>query len=273
MEYFKNKDLRNLPSEIFKDVLYFEGLYKVSNLGRVKSLERLVSHKKSGSIKVKEKILTQFFNKDGYLVARLSKFNKGQGCLVHRLVGMSFIINPENKKTINHIDGDKQNNFIDNLEWNTDSENNLHSFRYLGRKSGTFGKKGKECATSVPIVCINDENVFDSMREAGQYYKIQESEISQICNGKSFSAGKDKLRFCYLNEPVNTGCFTVNYRYKLTPCMELLIIFSNLPIKEKMEKYSELFVLNKQTIRRVIGLNNRLSYIKKFIEKNNKQWV
>ena len=113
--------------EKWKDIIGYEGFYQVSNLGNVKSLFRIIqtgNNKRS----VKEKILKSNINRYGYVMVTISKFGKLYTHSVHRLVALAFISNPLNKPQINHINGIKTDNYLDNLEWNTVSENNQHSF-------------------------------------------------------------------------------------------------------------------------------------------------
>lgn len=106
--------------EIWKDIEGYEGLYQVSDLGRVKSLIRY--HNTSW------RILTPRLQHNGYLMVTLSKNNIKNQISVHRLVAFTFISNPENKKCVNHKDGNKQNNTLANLEWVTNRENSAHHF-------------------------------------------------------------------------------------------------------------------------------------------------
>ena len=112
--------------EIWKDVVGYEGLYKVSNSGNVKNLERKIPYR-YGLRTIPERILKGNENERGYLYVVLYKNTKPQKHKIHRLVAQAFIENPENKKCINHIDGNKQNNSVDNLEWVTHSENMKHA--------------------------------------------------------------------------------------------------------------------------------------------------
>lgn len=111
--------------EVWKDITGYEGLYQVSNLGRVKTL-------KSGKIKATG-------NCRGYLYVSLSKNSIYKNYSVHRLVGQAFLDNPDSLPEINHIDQNKQNNRVDNLEWCSSKYNNRYS---NAKKVGCF-KDGK----------------------------------------------------------------------------------------------------------------------------------
>ena len=114
-------------SEVWKDIPGYEGIYQASNTGKIKSLSR--------KYHPKDKLLTPY-NRSGYLCVGLYK--KYQ--FVHRLVAETFIPNPENKPTVNHKDGDRYNNYVENLEWATYSENIKHSYSVLGHVGHTTGK-------------------------------------------------------------------------------------------------------------------------------------
>jgi hypothetical protein len=102
------EEWRNIPG--------FEGLYQVSNMGRVKSLSRK-----------KGRILKPVVHSNGYMRINLYAGKKPQRKYVHRLVAETFLVNPQNKREVNHLDGDKTNNSIFNLEWATPRENGKHS--------------------------------------------------------------------------------------------------------------------------------------------------
>lgn len=104
--------------EIWKDIPNYEGLYQVSNLGRVKVLDRYVNSgiKNNNKVKRKSRILKQH-NKQGYFEVTLIANNKRKYYKVHRLVAQAFIPNPNNYQQVNHKDENKLNNCVDNLEW------------------------------------------------------------------------------------------------------------------------------------------------------------
>ena len=105
--------------EIWKDIKNYEGLYQVSNFGNIKSL---TFKNKQGTYK-RELILKKALGKNGYHKVILQKDRNRKTVSVHRLVAEAFIPNPENKKCVNHLDCNRTNNRIDNLEWCTHSEN------------------------------------------------------------------------------------------------------------------------------------------------------
>lgn len=109
--------------EVWKDIDGYEGKYKISNLGRVKSL--VFSNRQSTFLK--ERILKPQKNKK-YLQVSLCKNNKIKIINIHRLVALTFIPNPNNLPQINHIDGNKLNNIVENLEWCTCSQNIQHAY-------------------------------------------------------------------------------------------------------------------------------------------------
>lgn len=113
--------------EIWKDIPNYEGLYQASNLGRIKGLRRYKQNHSKLQL-VEEKIIKQYVNKhNGYAYTVLCKNGKEKNCRVHKLIATAFIPNTENKTTINHIDGNKTNNRVDNLEWATNQENIIHA--------------------------------------------------------------------------------------------------------------------------------------------------
>lgn len=140
--------------EIWKDIKGYEGLYQVSNLGRVKSLDRTYksSLTNTETITRRGKVLKPLFNRGYYYVA-LSSGNKVIRKSIHRLVAETFIPNNLNKPQVNHKDGNKKNNNVKNLEWATQSENQLHRFSCLGHKE----------ATKIAIKCITLNLQSDSL--------------------------------------------------------------------------------------------------------------
>lgn len=150
--------------ETWRSIAGYEGLYEVSNLGRVRSL-------KFG----KTKILKPGSAGKGYLFVNLYRDGIRKTALVHRLVAEVFIPNTLNLKTVNHIDEDKTNNDVLNLEWMTSKDNTVYS---QARQVQMFGKStGKLLAT------------FQSIKEAAHKTGVQHGNIVNCCKGRYKSAG------------------------------------------------------------------------------------
>jgi hypothetical protein len=154
--------------EFFKDIEGYEGLYQVSNLGRVKSLGKVNGLTKS-RLK-KEKILKFGGNGKGYMMVSLWKDKKESRKLIHRLVAKAFIINKENKPYVNHLDGIKNNNNVENLKWVTASENTTHAFSFGLNKS-------------VKIIDSNTGIIYQSIKEASSSYLISAEYLGQMLRG------------------------------------------------------------------------------------------
>lgn len=121
--------------EIWKPIPEYETLYEVSTLGRVKSLQRKVPNRTN---LVPERVMKLRTLPNGYVKVSLQNQNE-KIFTVHRLVALTFLENPENKKCVDHIDCDRTNNSASNLRWATYSENNLRPFRE-GDRSPYFGR-------------------------------------------------------------------------------------------------------------------------------------
>ena len=114
--------------EIWKDVKGFEEYYQVSETGKIRRKKGKTIYKDGRVADFSQTILKQSENKKGYFKVYLSKNSKKYIKTVHRIVAETFIPNPKNKKTVNHIDCNKKNNKIENLEWLTNKENMRHAF-------------------------------------------------------------------------------------------------------------------------------------------------
>ena len=128
--------------EIWHPCAGFETHYEVSNMGNVRSIERMVNNRlNTGLRKSPQKVLRQGKSKAGYYLVSFCVDGVKSNQSVHRLVARAFIANELNKPQVNHKDGNKLNNHVDNLEWVTVSENGLHAYRTLGISAWNKGKK------------------------------------------------------------------------------------------------------------------------------------
>ena len=130
---YEIKKRGDIIKEEWKDVEGYEGFYQISNLGRIKSLGGWC-----GTAKRKERIRSTSLTHDGYEKVRLNYQGKDKTKRIHRLVAEAFIPNPENKDTVNHIDGNKRNNSVSNLEWVDRSEQMIHAYK-MGLKKSRIG--------------------------------------------------------------------------------------------------------------------------------------
>ncbi len=187
-------------AEIWKDIQGYEGLYQVSNLGRVKSLVR-------GYYWQKERILKPCKHIKGYMLVSLSKNEKEKTFRLHRLVAIAFIPNPENLPQIDHINADKTNNSVNNLRWVTAKENirnPLNMVHLIGENNPMFGKKHSEETkqkirknhadfsgalnpTARKVKNIETNEIFLTVKSAGKKYGVSDNSIrgSIKRNGKS----------------------------------------------------------------------------------------
>lgn len=174
--------------EIWKPVEGYEGLYEVSNTGKVKSLKRTVKSYNDWDRTFNEKILTLHSSKitkrhpKPMYHVELWKDNKRQVKMIHRLVAETFIPNPDGKPQVNHKDGNRMNNSVENLEWCTCSENSNHAY-----KTGLSKPKGCK-----PIRGINKKTgavvEYQSIEEAARELKGNADAIRACLKGRSASS-------------------------------------------------------------------------------------
>lgn len=157
--------------EIWKTVKDYPD-YKVSNKGIVVSTHS-GKEKKIGSV-----------NPKGYTTCAISSNGKRRYASPHILAAEAFIPNPENKRTVNHKDGNKLNNNVDNLEWATYSENHLHAYSELGRVAPNKGRFGKDNKRSRPVRCIETGEEYDSITIAAHSKGQTQSALSMHLLGK-----------------------------------------------------------------------------------------
>lgn len=165
----KDTKIEDREPESWKDIKGYEGLYKISSWGNVKSFHRC----KNG------KILSTCF-RNTYVSLQLNKNGKGKSWDIHKLVGLHFVLNPYKNPQINHKDGNKLNNYYKNLEWVTNKENSNHAF-----ENGLHHNPRKK------VYCPELKMSFLSLREVTRILNIDHQHISKCCRGIRKSAGKN----------------------------------------------------------------------------------
>lgn len=173
--------------ETWKAITGYEGLYEISSTGKVRSVDRVIIRKNGKPLPQKGKVLSQTVNKidaRGHLPrarVQLWKNNKARLLQVHRLVAQAFIDNPENKPTVNHIDGNPLNNNVDNLEWATYSENQKHAY-----SNGLMTvKRNYDPRNAKPVFGINIDTgerfMTTSAHEMARRLGVNVSRVSFAC--------------------------------------------------------------------------------------------
>lgn len=174
-------------TERWDDISGYKGLYSISDHGRIKSHEKVIRYSNGRAQKYEERILKLNYS-NGYRTISLVKEKVKMTHMAHILVGNYFVQNPEKKPFINHLDGDRSNNHYLNLEWSTNSENQLHSYHILGRRA----VKGEANGLSK----LKEADIFNirRMRTEGKtilaiadVYDVSFETIRKIIIGKNWS--------------------------------------------------------------------------------------
>ena len=191
-----------LYREVWRDVVGYEGLYEVSNLGRVRSLDKeiIITGVQKRPVKgiKKGKIFTPSQNPQGYYYTTLHKNKKTKTVRVHRLVAQAFIPNPENKPYIDHINTIKTDNRVQNLRWATQKENCNNKLTRKHISEAKIGKKYSEerkmnmrekSPFKIRVMCVETGIIYKSAMEAGRQTGISQGNISSACRGERGKAG------------------------------------------------------------------------------------
>ena len=162
---------------------------EVSNLGRVKTKDRVVMRKDGKKYPVKGQVLKQQLNKRGYLFIRFSVNGKGVNRYVHRMVAITFIPNPNNYPEVNHIDNNPINNSASNLEWCTDQYNQNYKKNFGTSPAEVFGH---------PVFAVDLEtrvvSRFESQSEAARKLGVYAENINKVVKGKLIQTGSIYLQ-------------------------------------------------------------------------------
>lgn len=169
--------------EEWRAVPGFEGYYEVSNLGRVRSVLRVVARNDGRTTTIQSRIMGLHNNGRGYIAASLSRDNKARMHYVHRLVLMAFVGNPEEGQEANHIDFDRSNNRLSNLEWVTGLENVHHS-----RRAGRTGEGERHHAARLTETDVREARLLYangwSQSKLAAKYGIRRESMRDIVNRK-----------------------------------------------------------------------------------------
>ena len=182
------KESLYIPGEEWRDIPGFEGIYAVSSLGRVKSLERDSEYYVKGQRRVRhygESLMKQYEDQDGYLQCHLQDHGREVYCNVHRYVAQAFIPNPSGLPEANHIDGNKHNNVVENLEWCNTQYNVSHAL-----ETGLRGSQKGYDRTVKRVRCTDLNLEFDSILAAASYFGYSYTGLGKILkDGKKLYHG------------------------------------------------------------------------------------
>lgn len=188
--------------EQWKDIEGYEGLYQVSSKGKVKSLARTFYSGKDYLIKkeYQERILKLRYTQAGYAYVGLAKASKVQKYKVHRLVASAFIPNRNNLPCVDHINGVRDDNKVENLRWVDAFQNmrNPHTIESIARsKMGARNPMKKKCRPVLQIDYATGSIIaeFSGVKEASRQLPIDSGNISRCCNGKKLKCGAYTFRF------------------------------------------------------------------------------
>lgn len=176
--------------EKWKPVKDFEGLYEVSDKGRVRSVPRTIQRKGGGTMTYKGKVLKPDVTKQGYLKVYLSKNSKKKNCLVHRLVAEAFIPNPKGYEQVNHKNTDKADNAVSNLEWTTNLQNYVHAEKNGLRPANLRAKRVAQYTLDGKLVAE-----YESLSRCSKATGIKDSRIGDVCHGRRHTAHGYKFKF------------------------------------------------------------------------------
>ena len=170
--------------EIWKDIKGYEGLYKISNLGNVLRCKKIKIDSKGRKRIFEDLILKANINKNGYKYVNLHN-KKKQAYKIHRLVAQTFIPNQENKPQVNHIDGNKENNRVDNLEWVTGKENIRHAYKNNLIKSLKIPKE--------ILYNLYFKKKY-TLKEIGRIYGYSEDAVRRLFHSYGFQVARNNAR-------------------------------------------------------------------------------
>ncbi len=184
--------------ESWKEVKGYDYPYKVSNMGNV------YSYRLNRNMKLQDSTW-------GYYRVSLVKNGKKQCVCVHKLVAEAFIPNPENKEQVNHKNGDRKDNRVENLEWVTRSENVLHRYRVLnhGNDAGIRALHRSVELRKIPVLCVEKNKTFNSIAEASKWLaksdrKWQRQNIKACCDGKPWARTVGGYHWIYTRDKNDT---------------------------------------------------------------------
>lgn len=189
----------------YKDIPWYEWLYAITTNGRVWSYPKRIGMYFTEWNYTEWRYIKPLYNRWGYMYIRLRKNNKSRSFLVHRLVAFTYVENPHNKRFINHKNWVKDDNRVENLEWCTSSENNLHSYRVLGKQvteSQRIARGKVWLSTGKKVMQLTKEwilcRIYKSASEACRITWISNATISACARKEKHNKNAGWYKWEYL---------------------------------------------------------------------------
>lgn len=176
--------------ETWRPIRGYEGLYEVSNTGKVRSVDRKTPRKDNSVMVNKGRELKLNTTPKGYLRVTITKECKKKNFLVHRLVAEAFVLNLEELEQVNHLDGNKANNDFSNLEWTTNYQNHIHA-EYEGLRPPELRSRPVQQLTLDGEVVGN----YPSISACAKHMGIKDSRVGDVCHGRRKSAHGYRFKF------------------------------------------------------------------------------
>ena len=224
-----------MEKEVWKDIKGYEGKYQASTLGRIKR-NKIFKFKKT----YPEIILKTRYNDMGYKIVNLFKEKKQKTFLVHRLVASTFLLNEDNLKVVNHKDGIKSNNKIENLEWVTRSENKIHALKNNLAKDNVEGmiRNNIEISNKIKVYDKNNNylGIFETSRKAA-IFLIEKKFIQNIKENTVSRANKEYYGFSF--KKVTDFKYGIKYNYVLIKVFQTLDDMAEWLLKNRIKNVTK----------------------------------
>ena len=245
--------MQSIIKDTFMDVPGYPN-YQVNQFGIVRRLAHKYVNKAGIEVTLPTMIMKQNHDSYGYCRVCTTINGKHQNTFVHRLVALAFIPNPENKATVNHIDGNKDNNSVSNLEWATQIEQNHHAIT-TGLRDGTMiaARKASKAKISQMVYCIETNTIYPSVSEAERTLNLSQTVVFEsLRNGNKVEG----YSFYYCDSDGNqieAPIVRTNGAGKQCRCVETKEIFKS------CREAARYFNINRTTMRNIIETGKKIN--------------